>query len=134
MLRETTLPALKSTLKFLTQELASIRSEPSTPELRELVRTLTASNAAKRERLDELRELVSCGMLAFRSDGDGMLISSVGKIATQEQTRKVDAEYKYWSGKCAVRKKVFREVEGMLLEGMTREDLWEKAGIEGGEE
>jgi hypothetical protein len=47
------------------------------------------------------------------------------------QTTQTEKEWKYWSGKCSARKKGFKDVEGVLLEGMSREELWERVGIEG---
>lgn len=53
------------------------------------------------------------------------------KIVTKEELEKVEKEFKYWAKKRGDRKKAFQSVEDILLEGeMSREDIWEKAGIE----
>jgi hypothetical protein len=53
------------------------------------------------------------------------------KMVTREEMEKVDKEFRYWGGKRVARKRAFQGVEGYLLEGMSREDVWERAGVEG---
>ena len=55
------------------------------------------------------------------------------KMVTKEEKEKVDAEYKYWAAKRQARKRAFDNLEDLFLAGMTREELWERAGIEGEE-
>jgi 26S proteasome regulatory subunit (ATPase 3-interacting protein) len=60
-LRETTLPSLRTQLKTLTTKLQAIRAEPATCDLRVLVDELSAENARKRGRLEELSGMVASG-------------------------------------------------------------------------
>ncbi|TVY33204.1 Homologous-pairing protein [Lachnellula occidentalis] len=113
-LRETTLPPLKSKSKALTSKLSIIRSAPTTADLSIIVSNLQASNAEKREKLQ-----------VFRDQGV--------KMVTKEESERVEKEAKYWAGKRRVRKECFLTLEAMFLEGMPRDEVWEKAGIEDGD-
>ncbi|KAF4629387.1 hypothetical protein G7Y89_g8758 [Cudoniella acicularis] len=111
-LRETTLPPLKAHLKALTTKLTTILSAPTTSDLAVLVNNLQASNAEKREKLR-----------VFKEGGVRMV--------SKEEKERVEREWKFWRRK---REKCFKELEGMLMEGMgSREDVWEKVGIEDGD-
>jgi 26S proteasome regulatory subunit (ATPase 3-interacting protein) len=103
------LPSLKSTLKLLTTKLTTLRSAPTTSEL--AVSKLREENKAKGEKLNGFK--------------DGSV-----KMVTREEVERVDREFRYWGGKRGVRKNAFGNLEGVLLEGMSREDVWEKAGVE----
>lgn len=84
-------------------------------ELKDRIGRLEEEKREKEERLRVLRE---------------------GKeVVRKEEVERVERDFAYWGKMKGVRKRGFEGVEGMLLEGMSREDVWEKAGIEGdGEE
>lgn len=46
------------------------------------------------------------------------------KPITKEERDKVDESLRYWARKNAARKKAWLELEGMLREGMGRDDLY----------
>ncbi|KAG9233064.1 Tat binding protein 1-interacting protein-domain-containing protein [Amylocarpus encephaloides] len=112
-LRETILPPLKSRLKELNKKLSVVLSSPSTADLSVLVENLANSNKEKRDRLEGLKELVSSGK-GFKKD----------------EAEAAQKEHAYWKTKMTVRRRCFKDLEGMLLDGMSKEDLWEKAGLE----
>lgn len=107
-------PTLKTTLKHLTSKLNNLKSAPTTTELSSIVCELQVSLKEKKEKLEGYK-------------------SGTVKMITKEELDKTEKEWKYWSQKRMMRKKAFKELEGDLLdamEGLTREDLWDKAGIE----
>jgi hypothetical protein len=106
------LPTLKSTLKTLTTKLTTLRSAPTTSELTSMVEKLREENKAKGEKLSGFR--------------DGSV-----KMVTREEVETVDREFRYWGQKRVVRKNAFGNLEGVLLEGMSRDEVWERAGVEG---
>jgi 26S proteasome regulatory subunit (ATPase 3-interacting protein) len=106
------LPSLKLTLKYLTTKLTTLRSAPTTSELAAMVNKLREENKAKGEKLNGFR--------------DGSV-----KMVTREEVERVDKEFRYWGGKRGARKNAFGNLEGVLLEGMSREEVWERAGVEG---
>ncbi|CAG8961292.1 hypothetical protein HYFRA_00013572 [Hymenoscyphus fraxineus] len=121
-LTTTTIPPLKSTLKTLTATLSTILSTPSTPALAILVEELRIGIAEKTLRLQDLK------------GGDPSLDGLGGKSAVKkEEAEKIEKEWKYWKDALGRRKRCWKEVEGQLLEGMGREELWERVGIEVGE-
>ncbi|KAL2064017.1 hypothetical protein VTL71DRAFT_4511 [Oculimacula yallundae] len=107
-----TLPALKSTLKLHTTKLQNIRNAPTTTALASDVERMRAENQAKSEKLRDLKE-------------------GAVKTVTRKEVDKVVRDLKFWTAKRWVRKKAFENLEAVLLDGMSREDIWEKAGIEG---
>ncbi|PVH87823.1 TBPIP-domain-containing protein [Cadophora sp. DSE1049] len=107
-----TLPTLKSTLKTQTTKLNTLRSAPTTIELAAAVDRIRHENQAKTEKLRGFKE------------------GSI-KTVTREEVEKVEKDLKHWSVKGLARKKAFENLEAVLLDGMSREDIWEKAGIEG---
>ena len=52
------------------------------------------------------------------------------KTLTREELEKAEKEFKYWSARRRGRMEGFKTVEEMFLAGMTKEELWEKAGLE----
>ncbi|KAF7876856.1 uncharacterized protein EAF02_008076 [Botrytis sinoallii] len=83
-------------------------------ELKDEIERLEEGKREKEERLRGLRE---------------------GKeVVRKEEVGRVEREFTYWGKMRGVRKRGFEGVEGLLLEGMSKEDVWEKAGIEGDEE
>ena len=106
------LPSLKSTLKLLTTKLTTLRSAPTTSELAAMVSKLREENKAKGEKLNGFK--------------DGSV-----KMVTREEVERVDREFRYWGQKRGARKNAFGNLEGVLLEGMSREEVWERAGVEG---
>ncbi|KAK0114644.1 hypothetical protein ONS95_014131 [Cadophora gregata] len=105
------IPTLKSNLKTQTAKLNTLCSAPTTTELAAKVDRIRLENQAKSEKLRGFKE------------------GSI-KTVTREEVEKVEKDLKYWSAKMILRKKAFQNLEAMLLDGMSREDIWEKAGIE----
>jgi 26S proteasome regulatory subunit (ATPase 3-interacting protein) len=110
MLRES-LPGIKSILKILNTKLQTLKSAPTTSELAAMVEDLGKENKEKAEKLK------------------GFKNGSV-KMVTREEMDKVDKDFKYWSQKRKARKNAFDALEGALMEGMSREDIWEQLGLE----
>ncbi|KAG4429210.1 hypothetical protein IFR05_015302 [Cadophora sp. M221] len=107
-----TIPSLKATLKTHTTKLTALCSAPTTFELASDVERIRSENQTKSEKLRGLKE-------------------GIVKTVTTEEVEKVEKDLKYWGGKRLVRKRAFENLEGVLRDGMTKEDIWEKAGIEG---
>ncbi|KAM0187571.1 hypothetical protein ACHAPC_003924 [Botrytis cinerea] len=109
------LPELKMDGRRLNLQLAGMKKEMGVLELKDRIERLEEKKREKEERLGVLRE---------------------GKeVVRKEEVERVERDFAYWGKMRGVRKRGFEGVEGMLLEGMSREDIWEKAGIEGdGEE
>jgi hypothetical protein len=105
------IPTLKSSLKTTTQKLKLIKSAPTSSDLAAMIETIRSENAAKREKL--------------RGFKDGSI-----KQVSKEEMEGVEKEWKYWNGKRRVRKSAFEAVEDQLRDGMTKEEIWEKAGLE----
>jgi 26S proteasome regulatory subunit (ATPase 3-interacting protein) len=109
---KSTLPTLKTTQRNLTTKLNGLLSTPTTASLHTLITTLTESNKLKAEKLKESRE-------------GGV------KMVTKEEVAKVDRELREWGIKRKKRMDAFRGLEDACLQGpWTREELWEKAGLE----
>ncbi|KAG4418154.1 hypothetical protein IFR04_008675 [Cadophora malorum] len=108
-----TLPILKSTLKAQTIKLSTLHKAPTTVEIAATVDRIRLENQAKSEKLRGFKE------------------GSI-KTVTREEVEKVEKDLKHWGAKNLARKKAFVNLEAVLLDGMSREDIWEKAGIEGG--
>lgn len=105
---------LRPAVKLAATKLAALASAPTPSELARLVEKQRTENEEKRERLE-----------GYRNGRE--------KMVTKEEKEKVDAEYKYWAAKRQARKRAFDNLEDLFLAGMTREELWERAGIEGEE-
>lgn len=109
-----TLSGLRATLKIATTKLATLTAAPTSAELTLLVAKLRVENETKRERLE-----------GYKSGRE--------KLVTKEEMERVDKEYRYWAAKRQARKRAFNALEDVFLAGMSRNELWEKAGIEGDE-
>jgi 26S proteasome regulatory subunit (ATPase 3-interacting protein) len=109
-LRET-LRALKSNLKILSTKFSTLKSAPTTAELAGMIEKLREENKVKSEKLRGFKE------------------GSV-RILTREEVETAEKELRYWGVKRRARKSAFDGLEGMLMEGMTREEIWERAGLE----
>ncbi|RFU29105.1 hypothetical protein B7463_g7228, partial [Scytalidium lignicola] len=110
-LRET-LPLLKTRQKELSTRLNTVRSAPTTSELRALIRSLSVQRQEKEARLAALKD------------------GSVEKVS-KEEMEKTEGEWRVWERAGRIRKKCFVELEATLVEaGIGKEELWEKAGIE----
>ncbi|KAH9222245.1 Tat binding protein 1-interacting protein-domain-containing protein [Leptodontidium sp. 2 PMI_412] len=107
-----TIPSLKSTLKTHTIKLSTLRSAPTTFELASDVERIRSENQAKSEKLRGLKE-------------------GIVKTVTTEEVEKVEKDLMYWGNKRLIRRRAFENLEGVLRDGMSKEDIWEKAGIEG---
>jgi 26S proteasome regulatory subunit (ATPase 3-interacting protein) len=105
------LPVLKANHKSITTKLNTLRSAPTTVDLAAMVQKLRDENQKKREKLQGFK--------------DGSV-----KMVTKEELDRTEKELRYWGAKSKARKDGFRNLEAQLLEGMTREEIWEKAGIE----
>jgi 26S proteasome regulatory subunit (ATPase 3-interacting protein) len=108
----TTLPGLRSSLKVAVTQLATLAATPSSSELALLVEKLHVENEKKKEKLE-----------GYKSGRE--------KLVTKGEMEAVDKEYRYWAAKRQARKRAFDALEDYFLVGMSREELWEKAGIEG---
>jgi 26S proteasome regulatory subunit, ATPase 3, interacting protein len=109
---KSTIPTLKTTQRNLTTKLNALLSAPTTASLHMLITTLTESNKLKAEKLKGFRE-------------------GSAKMVTKEEVAKVDRELKEWGIKRKKRMDAFRGLEDACLQGpWTREELWEKAGLE----
>lgn len=53
-----------------------------------------------------------------------VLRSGNAKPVCQEERDRTEAEFKKWARKAAIRKKCWKEAEAVLLEGLTREELY----------
>lgn len=99
----------KSNEKLLRANLASVNATLSTEELRTKVSTL------------EIEKEETLGRL-------GLLRSGNVKPVLPEEKQVVDKEWKEWSKKAGVRKKICLEMWGFcneeMAEGQTREGLW----------
>jgi 26S proteasome regulatory subunit, ATPase 3, interacting protein len=109
-LRET-IPTLKSNLKILSTKLATLKSAPTTAELAGMIEKLKGENKRKEEKLKGFRE------------------GSV-RIVTREEVERAEREERYWGVKRRARKEAFLGLEAILREGMTKEEIWERAGLE----
>ncbi|KAH8592356.1 Tat binding protein 1-interacting protein-domain-containing protein [Bisporella sp. PMI_857] len=107
----TNIPTLKSILKTLSSTLATFRASPTVVELATKVQSLKSENEEKQARLNAFKE-------------------GEVKPVTAEEKEKIEKESKYWSGKSTKRKKAFEHLEAMLMDGMSKEEIWERAGLE----
>ncbi|ESZ93597.1 hypothetical protein SBOR_6026 [Sclerotinia borealis F-4128] len=109
------MPELKMEVKKVGIKLGGLKNEIGVTELRERIERL---EEGKREKNGRLEALIKGG----------------AKVVKKQEVDRVGKEFAYWSKMKGVRKRGFQAVEGALLEGMSREDIWEKAGIEGDED
>lgn len=110
-LRES-ISSLKAELKGTTAKLAALTAAPTSSELALHAEKLREENEKKKELLE-----------GFTSGRE--------KLVTKEETERIDKEFRYWSAKRQARRRAFDDLEDIFLAGMSREELWEKAGIEG---
>lgn len=109
-LRES-LPALKNSLKILMNKLNALRSEPTTSQLTAIVENLRAENRSKKEKLDAYK--------------DGTV-----KMVTKDEIANVEKELKYWGARKKARRNGYLNLEGVLLEAFTKEQIEENIGCE----
>ncbi|KAJ8061532.1 hypothetical protein OCU04_009345 [Sclerotinia nivalis] len=109
------IPELRMDVKKLNIKLGGLQKELGVAELKERIEKLEEE---KREKEGRLRGLKEGGV----------------KVVRKEEVERVGKELSYWGRMRGVRKRGFLNVEGVLLEGMGREEIWERAGIEGDEE
>lgn len=105
------MPGVKASVKSLKAKLDALRTAPTTVDLAAAVERMRGENAAKQERL-----------LAFQQ--------GAVKTVTTEEVARVEKEMAYWGAKRTARKRAYEAIEAQLREGMTREEIWDKAGIE----
>ncbi|KAF7854695.1 hypothetical protein EAF04_010264 [Stromatinia cepivora] len=108
-------PELRMDVKKLNMKLAGLEKELGVAELKERIEKLEEGKREKEMKLERLRK-------------GGV------KVVRKEEVERVGKELGYWGRMRGVRKRGFLNVEGVLLEGMGREEIWERAGIEGDEE
>jgi 26S proteasome regulatory subunit (ATPase 3-interacting protein) len=106
-----TIPPKKAELKVLTAKLNMVMSAPTTGELACMIERLRGENEARKEKLGAFKE-------------------AKVKQVSKEDVERVEREFRYWGIKRKARKEAFLGLEGMLLVGMTKEEIWERAGIE----
>ncbi|APA13463.1 predicted protein [Sclerotinia sclerotiorum 1980 UF-70] len=109
------IPELRMDVKKLNIKLGGLEKELGIGELKERIERLEEGKREKEERLRGLRE-------------GGV------KVVKKEEVERVARELSYWGRMRGIRKRGFLNAEGVLLEGMGREEIWERAGIEGDEE
>jgi hypothetical protein len=68
------------------------------------------------DNLENERDETEGRLKAFRA-------GSVKPVSKQEKER-IQAEHKKWAKKASMRKRMWKEAEGILLEAMTREELY----------
>ena len=105
------LPALKSSFKLVNTKLSTLSSAPTTTELVQSVQDLRGGIKDKTARL---AELVQKGI----------------QVVSKEEAAAMDKELVYWSKKATARKRAFDGLMGILEDGMSRDVIYEKAGIE----
>lgn len=105
------LPALKSSLKIVNTKLQTLRSAPTTSQLATLVEKLREANAVKAAKLEGFK-------------------NGTMRMVTKEEVEKVEKDFKYWGMKRKARMNAYKNLEAQLLEGMSKEDIEEKVGIE----
>lgn len=108
------IPGVKSSLKNATTKLNTLRSAPATSELGLMVRNLRAENERKIVKLTGIK-------------------TGTVKLISREELEAVEKEWRYWSAKKRTRQNAFDALEAQLVEAMSKEELWEKAGIESDE-
>jgi 26S proteasome regulatory subunit (ATPase 3-interacting protein) len=106
------LPVLKTRFRLASTKLSALAAAPTSSELSRTVERLRAEIEEKRARLDGLRS------------GDA-------RPVTREEVQRAEQEYGYWAGRRRARVRAFENLEELFLAGMEREELWERAGIEG---
>jgi 26S proteasome regulatory subunit (ATPase 3-interacting protein) len=99
------IPSLKDSLKVKSAALATLRSEPTTQALQIAVDNLEKQRDETEARLKVLR-------------------SGSVKPVSKEEKERGEAEYKKWAKKAFMRKRMWKEAEEILLEAMTREELY----------
>ena len=109
------IPVKKSELKVLMGKLHVVMSAPTTGELGGMIEKFRVENEVKRDKLRGFRE-------------------GSTKQISREDAEGVEQESKYWGMRRRARKEAFLQLEALLLDGMTKEEIWERAGIEGDEE
>ncbi|EPQ63646.1 Bgt-5473 [Blumeria graminis f. sp. tritici] len=103
--------ALKVRLKAAVKDLEAARNAPTLVDISENITRLHEENRVKREKLER------CQM-----GGD--------TVVTKEELIRIERDFHYWPKKRAARKRAFQNLEDLLLETKSREELWEEAGIE----
>ncbi|KAL2836677.1 Tat binding protein 1-interacting protein-domain-containing protein [Aspergillus pseudoustus] len=110
------LPGLKEDEKKIQAELSSLNAVPLLSELR-----------AEIQKLEEEKEFLSAKLADVHGDSE----VNVSPLE-MEAARK---DWKYWQGQARVRARICRDVwhkcTEMLPEGTSREELWERLGLEG---
>lgn len=101
------LPSLKASLKGKQTSLAGIRAAPTTDVLRAEVDSSDRDNKEMEERLSVLRS------------------GNIKPVSTQEK-EDVEKMFKEWTRKKNIRRGIFAELEGMILDsgGIGKEELW----------
>lgn len=99
------MPSLKSVLKAKTITLATLRSVPTTQALQLSVDNLEKQRDEMRARLQVLRS------------------ESVKPVSGEDKER-IEAENRKWAKKALARKRMWMEIEGVLLEVMTKDELY----------
>ena len=105
------MPALKSSFKLINTKLTALKAAPTTAELAHSIHTLEQGIKEKRERL-------------------AVFVQGGVQAVSKEDVAAMEKEFGYWTKKATARKQAFDGLMGMLLDGMSREEVFEKAGIE----
>ncbi|PQE07949.1 Tat binding 1-interacting protein [Rutstroemia sp. NJR-2017a WRK4] len=117
------MPELRRRGKEILGRVGALKGEMGVEELRGSIQRLRGEGERMRERLRGLK-----GGEGGEGGGKGVL--------SKEEVQRVEREWGFWGKVRDGRKKTFEGLEGMLMEGMglSREDLWERIGVEGDEE
>ena len=105
------MPALKSTFKLVSTKLNTLKAAPTTTELAHSVQILQEEIKEKATRISDY-------------------VQSGVRAVTKEEVADIEKELRSWTKKATARKRAFDGLMGILLDGMSREEIYDKAGIE----
>lgn len=105
------LPASKGDLKTITIKLNTLKAALTTSELMAIVEKLGRENTQKRDKLKDFK-------------------AGEVEMVKKEDVLRVEKEMAWWGKKRKARKQAFEGLEDTLREGMTKEDIWSRAGLD----
>jgi len=105
------MPALKASFKLISTKINTLKAAPTRMELAQSVQSLQEANEEKTARIAEY-------------------VQSGVQPVSKEEVLGMEKELGYWTKKATARKRAFDGLMSMLLDGMTREEIYDKAGIE----
>jgi 26S proteasome regulatory subunit (ATPase 3-interacting protein) len=105
------MPMLKGEFKTMTAKLNILKTALTTSELMAIAEKLRNENAKKRNKLKCFQE-------------------GAVEMVKEEDVKRVERDLKWWQKMRKVRKHAFEGLEDVLRQGMSKEDIWEKAGLD----